>query len=165
MVKRNFKVWQFCRIFLDTWIWQHGLSVGSMLFSWIYFAQHQWQLIIINISLLISNVALNISKTNKNGVSKRYILIFVLCEIMSEQDSIPVGCVPPLAFFDSGGLLQTPPPLDRDSPGQRHPSAEIPLGREPPRKEGTWDQVARQGVISHRNLPPVGRRTPVKTLP
>ena len=70
---------------------------------------------------------------------------------LSQQECIPVGCVPSARYL-TGGSLSPPgqrthmdrgpppdrdpgrqrPPLDRDLPGQRSPLTETPLETDPP---------------------------------
>ena len=101
-----------------------------------------------------------------------YTLIVLLSHLLYihkyfQQESIPVGCVPPAFLIPGEGIspyrdlpiqittLDTDPSgqrpfLDRDSPGRNMgPGTETPL-------EGTWDQAVRQEVTSCRTpLPPV----------
>ena len=97
-------------------------------------------------------------------------------KLLIKQESIPVGCVPPVLHRTEGvsiwGVSLTETPLDRDPPGQRPPGQrpsmdrdppgqKHPMDRDPPRQrtptprppEGTWDQAAGQEVTSYRPHP------------
>ena len=95
--------------------------------------------------------------SNLNFVTKANLYGYVSSD---QQESIPVGCVPPARHrMGEGSLSWSLPgqrPLDRESPDIETPWTETPLDRHPWTEtpspiEGTWDQLTRQKVTSYRD--------------